>query len=80
MSRGVDATLAPIAGRAEIEFRRDTGTSEELSTPANFQRTREYRSLYSDDAVGSRGFRAVPTGRASVAGPARGVAGESGQS
>jgi len=28
-------------------------SSEELSTPADFQRTREYRSLYSDDAVGS---------------------------
>jgi len=44
--QGVDATLAPIAGRAEIEFRRDTGiySSEELSTDADFQRTREYRS------------------------------------
>jgi len=49
-------TLAPAVGRAEIEFRRDTGiySSEELSTPADFQRTSEYRSLYSDDAVGSR--------------------------
>ena len=49
-------TLAPATGRAEIEFRRDTGiySSEELSTPADFQRTREYRSLYSDGAVGSR--------------------------
>jgi len=49
-------TLAPNVGRAEIEFRRDTGiySSEEMSTPANFQRTREYRSLYSDNAVGSR--------------------------
>ena len=53
---GVDVTLAPVAGRAEIEFRRDKGiySSEELSTPADFQRTPEYRSLYSDDAVGSR--------------------------
>jgi len=50
-------TLAPAAGRAEIEFRPDTGiySSEELSTsPADFQRTREYRPFYSDDAVGSR--------------------------
>jgi len=54
--QGVDVTMAPIAERAEIEFRRDTGiySSEELSTPADFQRTRQYRSLYSDDAVGSR--------------------------
>jgi len=54
--QGVDATLAPIAGRVEIEFRRDTGiySSEELSTPVDFQRTREYRLLYSDDVVGSR--------------------------
>ena len=52
----VDVTLAPAAGRAEIEFRRDTGiySSEELSTPADFQRTRENRSLYSDDAIGSQ--------------------------
>jgi len=36
--QGVDATLAPITVRAEIEFRRDTGIywSEELSTPADF--------------------------------------------
>ena len=48
--------MAPNVGRAEIEFRRDTGiySSEELSTHADFQRTREYRSLYYDDAVGSR--------------------------
>ena len=52
--------MAPAAGRAEIEFRRDTGiySSGELSTPADFQRTREYRSLYSDDAVGSRNPKA----------------------
>ena len=54
--QGVDVTLAPIAERTEIEFRRDTSiySSEELSIPADFQRTREYRSLYPDDAVGSR--------------------------
>ena len=28
--------------------------SDKLSTPADFQRTREYRSLYSDDVVGLR--------------------------
>ena len=62
-------------GRAEIEFRRDTGiySSEELSVPADFQRTREYRSLYSDDALGSRlsagAFR--PSGTGGRSSPAR---------
>jgi len=39
--QAVDVTLALIAGRAETEFRRDTViySSEELSTPADFQRT-----------------------------------------
>jgi len=54
--QGVDATLAFNVGRTEIEFRRDTGiySSEELCTPADFQRTCQYRSLYFDDAVVSR--------------------------
>ena len=73
--QGVDATLAPAAGRAESEFRRDTGiySSEELSTPADFQRTREYRSLYSDDAVGSRLLTGAfgPSGPAGRPSPAR---------
>jgi len=40
---GADVTLAPNVGHAEMEFRRDTGiySSEELSTPADFQRSRE---------------------------------------
>jgi len=46
--KGVDVTLAPSVGHAEMEFRRDTGiySSEELSTPADFQRSREYHSPY----------------------------------
>ena len=46
--KGEDVTLAPSVGHAEMEFRRDTGiySSEELSTPADFQRSREYHSPY----------------------------------
>ena len=47
----VDATLAPNVGPAD-ELRRDTGiySSEDLATPDDFQRTREYRSSYSGNA------------------------------
>jgi len=43
-----DVKVAPNVGRVEMEFRRDTGiySSEELSTPADFQRSREYHSPY----------------------------------
>jgi len=40
--------MAPNVGHAEMEFRPDTGiySSEELSTPADCQRSREYHSPY----------------------------------
>jgi len=53
-----DVTLAPNVGHAGMDFRRDTGvySSDGLSTPADFQRSREYQSPYFDKVTGVEDF------------------------
>ena len=53
-----DVTLTPNVRHAEMDFRRDTGvySSDGLSTPADFQRSREYQSPYFDEATGVEDF------------------------
>ena len=86
MDEKADVTLAPNVRHAGMDFRRDTGvySLDGLSTPADFQRSREYQSPILIKQQAWRipaGIRAVarPAGASAGAGRGGGVARDSGR-